>query len=68
MSSQAIEGLPALGLIVAIGAVALVGVVLMIADLCRQLVAQMRGESVGYAVRTVRPKNGTHSVPYRGSK
>jgi hypothetical protein len=45
MSSQAIEGLPALGLIVGIGAVALVGVVLMIAQLCRQLAAQMRGES-----------------------
>jgi hypothetical protein len=68
MSSQAVEGLPALGLIVGIGAIAFVGVVLMIANLCRQLVAQMRGESVGYAVRTLVRPNGTHSVPYEGDE
>jgi hypothetical protein len=68
MSSQAVEGLPALGLIVAIGAIAFVGVVLMIANLCRQLVAQMRGESVGYAVRSVRQGKGTLSVPYEGAE
>jgi hypothetical protein len=40
LTNQAIDGLPALGLIVGIGAVALIGVVLMIAHLCRQLVVQ----------------------------
>lgn len=45
MSSDAVQHLPAFGLIVVIGAIALIVVVLMIADLCRQLVAQMRAES-----------------------
>jgi hypothetical protein len=40
MSSQAVQNLPMLGLIVGIGAIAFVGVVLMIVDLCRQLVVQ----------------------------
>jgi hypothetical protein len=44
MSSQAVQNLPMLGLIVGIGAIAFIGVVLMIVDLCRQLVAQMRAE------------------------
>jgi hypothetical protein len=57
MSSQAIEGLLALGLIVGIGAIAFIGVVLMIAQLCRQLVAQMGAKPVGgkrCAARTLR--------------
>jgi hypothetical protein len=45
MSSQAVQHLPELSLIVVMGEIALVGVVLMIADLCRQLVAQMGAES-----------------------
>jgi hypothetical protein len=49
MSSQAVQHLPALGLIVVIGAIALIGVMLMIADLCRQMVGQMWADSADTA-------------------
>jgi hypothetical protein len=43
-------------------------VVLMIANLCKQLVGQMRADSAGYAPGTVRPSKGTRSVPYGSRK
>jgi hypothetical protein len=75
LTNQAIEGLPALGLVVGICAVAFIGVVLMIAQLCRQLVVQMRAQPEwphrNPPAPDYRPKAPTmkppHSVPYRGN-